>query len=496
MRSLTSFVRAACTAATLVAFPLAAQTPAPAPTTGARLSLDEALTLARRSNPAYLQTLEGRKRAGAALRSAYGDFLPSVNSSLSSGFRQGKQQFVNGVPFGATSDIVNSSYDLSATMSLSGATFIAPKLQRANLNAAEADIAVGAQSLRSNVTQQYLTVLQRQATAELQDTLVATAQTQLDVARIRAQVGSATMLDVQRAEVALGTQRVAALNARNQVEVEKLRLFQALGIEPQPGAALTTEFPVEQPTLSLDQLLQFAQSQNPSVTALRERATAATLGVRQARTQYLPTLSLRTGIGGATSQYLEDQFLIDRELSSKRSGCFSRNSIREAVGMPTDPAACAAITLTPSEIEGVRSANSAFPFDFTTDPWQVSAVLSLPIFNGFDREQRVQEAEASRAEARHRERAQELQLGADVTAAYLNLTTAFQTVQLQEQNALTAREALRLAQERFRVGASDFVEVSQARDDFSRAEAERINAIYSFHQAFAQLENAVGRPLR
>lgn len=492
MRSLSSLLAAACSAATLVVLPLPAQTPAP----GARLSLEEALTLARRSNPTYLQTLEGRKRAGAALRSAYGDFLPSVNSSMTGGFRQGKQQYFNGVPFGATSDIVNSSYDVSASLTLSGATFLAPRMQRANLNAAEADIAAGEQTLRNNVTQQYLTVLQRQATAELQDTLVATAQTQLDVARIRAEVGSATLLDVQRAEVALGQQRVQALQARNQVEVEKLRLFQALGIEPQAGAALTTEFAVEQPNLSLDQLVQFAQQQNPSVTALRERATAATLGVRSARTQYLPSLSVRTGIGGATSQFLDDEYVVSDALRGKQSSCRSRNAIRDAVGMPTNPAECDAITLSSSELSAVRNANEVFPFAFETDPWQVSATVSLPIFNGFDREQRVQEAEAARAEARHRERAQELQLTADVTSAYLNLTTAYQTVQLQEQNARTAREALRLAQERFRVGASNFVEVSQSRDEFARAEADRINAIYSFHQAFAALENAVGRPLR
>ena len=93
-------------------------------------------------------------------------------------------------------------------------------------------------------------------------------------------------------------------------------------------------------------------------------------------------------------------------------------------------------------------------------------------------------------------RAQELRLTADVTAAYRTLETAYQTTQLQEQNARTAGEALRLAQERYRVGATTFVEVSQARDVFTRAEVDRINAIYEYHRAYATLENAVGRRLR
>ena len=149
-------------------------------------------------------------------------------------------------------------------------------------------------------------MLQRQATAELQDTLVATAQTQLDVARIRAEVGSATMLDVQRAEVVLGQQRVAALQARNQVEVEKLRLFQAMGVPKPEGVRLTTEFRLEAPTLSLDQLLEMAREGNPTLAAAQARTRVTDIGVKQARGEYLPTLNVQTGIGGYTSQFTDD----------------------------------------------------------------------------------------------------------------------------------------------------------------------------------------------
>ncbi len=67
---------------------------------------------------------------------------------------------------------------------------------------------------------------------------------------------------------------------------------------------------------------------------------------------------------------------------------------------------------------------------------------------------------------------------------------------LQGQNAEKAREELNLAQERYRVGASTFLEVTEARASLERAETERINAIYDYHKAFAALESAVGRSLR
>jgi len=93
-------------------------------------------------------------------------------------------------------------------------------------------------------------------------------------------------------------------------------------------------------------------------------------------------------------------------------------------------------------------------------------------------------------------RAQELRVTADVTAAYLSLSTAQQTVVLQEQNVRTARTALSLAQERYRVGAISIVDLVQARGDYERAETDRITAVYDVQRAFAALENAVGRPIR
>jgi len=85
---------------------------------------------------------------------------------------------------------------------------------------------------------------------------------------------------------------------------------------------------------------------------------------------------------------------------------------------------------------------------------------------------------------------------ADVTSSFLSLTTAQQTVTLQEQNVRTARTALALAQERYRVGLASIVDLQQARGDYERAETDRITAVYDVQRAFTTLEAAVGRPLR
>ena len=85
---------------------------------------------------------------------------------------------------------------------------------------------------------------------------------------------------------------------------------------------------------------------------------------------------------------------------------------------------------------------------------------------------------------------------ADVTAAYLTLKTAQQTSALQEQNSAKAKLELKFAQDRYSNGQATFVDLTEARAAYERAESDRINAIYDYHKAFASLESAVGRPLR
>ena len=79
---------------------------------------------------------------------------------------------------------------------------------------------------------------------------------------------------------------------------------------------------------------------------------------------------------------------------------------------------------------------------------------------------------------------------------HLGVQNAFQTIRVQEQNRQAAREQLRLARDRYRLGAGSSLEVSDAQNNVARAEGDYVNAVYEYHKAIALLEFAVGRPLR
>ena len=476
------------------ALPVAAQGGA-----GATLTLDEALALAKKNNPLYLQTMNGRVRADAALRTAYGAFLPTANTSFSTGYRQGKQQFFGGVAFGATSDILSSSWGLDFSARVNAGTVANMRRSRASLDAAQSDVAGAEANLRSNVTQQYVLVLQTAARAVLQDSLVVSNQLQLDLAKAKAGVGSATSLDVKRAEVALGQQQVAALKAHNLADVTVLQLFQVLGVNKPDQVQLTSTFVIAEPSLDPRQLLDLARQGNPTLQALIFRETAAAQSVRAAQGEYTPTLSFSANLGGFTQKYKDGNYLVNQAAAgatSSRASCFATDSIRRGAGLSGIGSQCNAIVFTDAQANALRSINSDYPFKFTSNPYNLSLGLSLPLFDGFGREQRVQEANAGRSDARYNVRAQELKLTADVTSAHLTLVADFRTVRLQEANARAAQEALQLAQERYRVGLNSLVDLQQARGDYERAQTDLIDATYEYHRAYAALESAVGRALR
>ena len=182
--------------------------------------------------------------------------------------------------------------------------------------------------------------------------------------------------------------------------------------------------------------------------------------------------------------------------ASSKASCIRSEEVRSALNLTNNLSQCQAISFTPAQEQAIRGSQGKYPFAFTRNPYSLNASFSLPIFNGFRREQQVESASVQQRDAANSLRTQELKVTADVTAAYLSLTTSQQTVALQEQNVATARTVLSLAQERYRVGAISLVELVQARGDFEKAETDRINAVYEVQRAFTALEAAVGRPLR
>jgi outer membrane protein TolC len=78
----------------------------------------------------------------------------------------------------------------------------------------------------------------------------------------------------------------------------------------------------------------------------------------------------------------------------------------------------------------------------------------------------------------------------------LAVNTNWQAAQIADSNRTAAREQLTLARARYQVGSGTALEVADAQNAVTQAEAGYINAVYDYHTAVVGLEAAVGRPLR
>jgi outer membrane protein len=462
------------------------------------LSLDDAITVARRNNPNYLTVQNNVRTQNATVRQTYSALLPNVSSSFSTRYQQAGTQYVSGLALnGASGDTYQSGYSLGVGYGISGAVAFAPRQARANRDAAEADVVSQAEATRALVTNQYIAALKSRAQADLADSLVASATGQLDLAHAKMEVGAATIVDIRTAEVTVGQAQVNQVTAHNQAVIDKVRLFQYMGVPADTGVQLTTTFAIAEPPFTLDSVLSLAKRLNPDVAADESRRFAAQMGVRSAQMSYLPTLSISTGWGGNALSYADANFLVNQVAGSTASNfasCMTLDSIRTRSGL--GGVQCGSATLTQQQITAVRSANNAFPFNFTKNPLGIGATLSLPIFNNYQREAQVEQARVLRDNAEYTLKARNLQLTTDVTNAYLTLVAAAKTVKLQETTAQKASEDLTAVLEKYKVGAATYLDVTTARGQYETAEIGRVNSIYDYHTAFANLESAVGRPLR
>jgi outer membrane protein len=475
----------------------------PAPT----LTLEEAIDLARRNNPDYLAQRNNATSADWSVREAYGALLPGANASTSLSWQgAGTQRFgiFTGEDFGlgnSTTDYYSSSYSLGLNYRLSGSSLIAPGREKANRRAVEATIEATEFTLDANVTRGYLAVLRAQDGVTLARSELARAEENLKYAQARVQVGAAIPMETKQAEVERGRARVALLQAENLVRTERLRLMQTLGVQFDGEMLLTSQFRVNDIPWSQDDLVTYAIEAHPQIRAARASENATDAGVKMARSAYLPSMSVQAGWSGFARQAGNDNYLVQQardQIANQRESCllFNRISGGLSTPLPGRPSDCSAIALTPAQEASIRNSNDVFPFDFSREPLSVSLTFSLPIFQGFTRERQIEEAKVAASDASLRVRSEEMRIRTDVSTAYLNAVTARQTVDLEETNRTLADDQLRLARERYRVGAASFLELHDAETVKARADRAYLTALYSFHESLAALEAAVGRPLR
>jgi outer membrane protein len=469
-----------------------------------RLSLEQALDLARANNPGFRQTFNDADLADWNVREAYSAFLPQATASAGVQWQgAGEQQFgsltLGDLGFRDQPSYYLSNYRLGLTYSLSWATLKGPAQARSERRVTEAQIDAAEGGLVTQVTNAYLEVLRRDEALRIARLQLENSEYNLRLAQARLEVGAGTGIDVGQAEVQVGRSRVQVLQAENGAETARVRLLQQLGQPLGPTFELTTGFGLTEPTWSVDELERVALAENPTLRSRRRSRESADIGVSVAKSPYMPTLTLSTAWSGFTREASSTDFQVAQaqaQIQSSIAQCIATNDLYSRLANPLPPLDCSRFTFTDAQRQRIIDANDQFPFAFEQSPLTVSLQLSVPIFQGLGRERNLEAARLQRDDLALQVREQEIALRADIAIGLANARTAYQSALLEESNRLLADQQLRLARERYQLGEITFVDLVAAQTTLAQAEADRINAIFAYHDLVTSLEALVGAPLR
>lgn len=118
--------------------------------------------------------------------------------------------------------------------------------------------------------------------------------------------------------------------------------------------------------------------------------------------------------------------------------------------------------------------------------------LSVPIFNNFSTDLRVQSGKFELDQRQIELLKLEQQIRKSVQVAYLNLQAAEKQIDIARKTVLSARENYNSTQERLNVGVATFNDLIHANTQLITAQINQINSIYNYVKARNELLFAIG----
>ncbi len=121
--------------------------------------------------------------------------------------------------------------------------------------------------------------------------------------------------------------------------------------------------------------------------------------------------------------------------------------------------------------------------------------LTIPLVEGFATNARIKQAKSQKEQALLTKAQLIDGIKIEVKQAYFTLDQAKDNITGQNENAATAKDNLRIAQERYKLGLMSDIEVRDAELTLTQAEINYYQAIYEYIMAQARVEKVIGETL-
>ncbi len=311
------------------------------------------------------------------------------------------------------------------------------KSARASLESAEASETAARFRTAMATDAAYYAVLADRELARVANDRLRRAEEQLGVARVRVLAGEAIAPDSLQLLLEVNRAKLDVLSRDSALVTSRLRLGRQIGLSgPADAAPIDSAVPPQLP-LTLEDAIAEMRLRGPDVEAARAAERRADAIVLAEREQYLPSITL----GAITGAYDAEMF----PSASRRT--------------------------------------------------QLAVTVSLPIWNGGQRELAVARARAERNVARAERQDSERGAAEVMAQAYHGYLTSRAGIELAISGVTVSSENFRVQRARYREGATTILDLLEAQVALSEAEARLVQARYSARLALAQIESLLGRRL-
>ena len=396
-------------------------------------TLADAIALAYRSNPT-LQAQRALQRAtDETVVAARSGLRPTVGVSASLGYSNADTGYSN------PSRIESNSG--GATLTLTQPLFTGGRTTAA-VQAAEATVSAGRETLRSTeasvlqaVVQAYTDVRRDQQIVAIRQNNLTLLSNQLEEAKAKFEVGQITRTDVAQSEAQLAAARALLSSSQAQLQISRANYTAVVGQNP---GELALEPPIPGLPPAVDQAFDVAEAENPSLRRARSTEQASRARIAEAKAANHPTVSLQGSLG-----------------YSGRVSPFDPSDYNRAV--------------------------------------TAEAVVTQPLFTGGLNASNIRSATEQNTADRLNIEGARRQVVQQVSQAWNIMVSSRANVISDEEQVRAARVAFEGAQEEYRVGLRTTLDVLIAQQNLRDAELALVQARHDAYVAEAGVLNAMGR---
>jgi len=400
-----------------------------------RLSLHDAMAVAVEQNPTVRLSKERTTEAQSVADTRLGELLPNLSGRMSGARRRLFFGSFGRDPVVADPDRLYETRAVLTQNVFSLSLIQKWRAAKTGVQVAGMDADVSKRDTMATVGLVYLETLRAQEAVQARDADVALSRELFRLTTKRRAAGMATSLGVNRAHVRFKDARQRWLVAQNERDRATLNLIRAIGLSFDVDLVLTDRLRIASvPDQSIDQALIIAENNRVELKAQKQKERLAALTLSTVQSERVPSLQASGDVG---------------LIGNKLNNMLTNNNVQ--------------------------------------------LMMTIPIFDGAQREGRVSESRSRIRQEIIRTQDIRYQISLEVRDAILSLRSAKQQVQEAEEGLTLALTEVKLARKRFAVGVATNIEVTDAQTFVAKARDNRIESLFNFNAARINLARAQGR---